>query len=72
MTWTTILLIWMLLGIVGFIWHTAETWCQHKMWESTAGEIMLFTAIDFVVGLLLGPIGIAIKIWEKWFDPSNI
>jgi len=72
MTWTTILLIWMALGIVGFIWNTVETWWQHKMWESTALHIVVTTTIEFLLALVLGPIAIGMKVWEKWFDPSNV
>jgi hypothetical protein len=72
MTWTTIGIIWLLSGIVSAVWHIVGDWSHHEIWESTKFEIAFETFIMIVICLVAGPIGIVIKIWETWFDPSNI
>ena len=71
MTWTTIGFIWLLSGFVSSVWHIVDEWWHHKVFESSKNEIIFETVIMIVICFVAGPIGIAIKIWEKWFDPSN-
>lgn len=72
MAWTTLLSIWLVFGVISSIWHIVDEWWHHKIWESTRTQIIFDTLIMVTLCLFFGPIGIVVKIWEKWFDPSNI
>lgn len=69
MTWTTI---WIISGIVSAVWHIVDEWWQHAIFESSKSSITAESIIIAIFCLIAGPIGIAIKIWEKWLDPNNI
>lgn len=72
MTWTTIALIWFASGLLSAIWHIVDEWWHHEVFESTTSDKIIESVILTVICLVAGPIGIAVKIWEKWFDPSNV
>jgi hypothetical protein len=72
MTLTTIGIIWLVSGIISAIWHIVDEWWHHKIFENNKNDIFLETVIMVIIALIAGPIGLAIKIWEKWLDPSNV
>lgn len=71
MTWMSCLGLWLITGVVSAVWHIIDEWWHHQVFEETPGQIFLTNLIGFGLCLIAGPIGVAIKVWEKWFDPSN-
>lgn len=72
MTWTTIGIIWLVCGIVSAIWHISTDRYVGKILEYTPLQNLVEDTIVVILALAAGPIGLVIKIWETWFDPSNI
>lgn len=72
MTWTTIGIIWLVCGIVSAIWHISTDRYVGKILEHTPLQNLVEDTIVVILALAAGPVGLVIKIWETWFDPSNI
>lgn len=72
MTWTTIAIVWIVSGIVSAAWHIINEWWQHDVFENSKSQIVFETVIMILICFITGPVGLVIKIWETWFDPSNI
>jgi hypothetical protein len=69
---TTIVTVWLISGVISAIWHIVDEWHQHEIFESTPADILVQTVIMTVLCLIGGPIGLVVKAWETWFDPTNI
>jgi multisubunit Na+/H+ antiporter MnhB subunit len=72
MTWTTIAIIWMLSGLCAAVYNVFDTWYDHEIFEAKPVNIFFDTVIQLLIGLVIGPIGVGIIIYEKFFDSSNI
>jgi hypothetical protein len=72
MTWTTFAIIWFACGAVSAIWQWLDNGYIYDTLEYSSKERNLEVGIVHVLALLAGPIGLVIKIWETWFDPSNV
>lgn len=72
MTWTTIFLIWGISGFLNGLYTIKKEWYHHKIFERSSGEISFHVIGMLLLCMVTGLIGVAVSIWERWFDPSNI
>lgn len=72
MAWSTFFLIWCILGFLNGLYTVKKEWSDHKLFDSTPGYIAFYTVGMLVLCTVGGLIGVAVSIWERWFDPSNI
>jgi hypothetical protein len=72
MTWTTIILLWAITGAIAGVWNIIKSWYQHAIFEASTVYIIFDTCIQMIIGVVMGPIALAVVIWETFFDPSNI
>ena len=72
MTWTTIFLIWVISGFLNGLYTIKKEWYQHKIFEHSSGEVAFHVIGMLLLCMVTGLIGVAVSIWERWFDPSNI
>jgi hypothetical protein len=72
MTWMVFLEIWLVSGVISAAWHVIDEWWHNEVFEYSLSDILMINALVVGLCLVAGPIGLAIKIWEKYFDPSNI
>lgn len=72
MTWTTFFLIWLVSGFFNGIYTVRKDWYHHNIFESTSAYKVFETLGIMALCTVAGLIGVAVSIWERWFDPSNI
>ena len=71
MTFSTFVIFWLITGLISTVWHVYDEWWHYDVFENSTSEIVLQTLIMIVLCMIFGPISLAVKIWEKWFDPTN-
>jgi hypothetical protein len=71
MSLETLMTTWIICGAISAIWHVVDEWWQHEVMEHDLKFTIPFTLFFAVFAFVLGPIGLVVKVWEKWFDPSN-
>ena len=62
---STLLTLWIICGVVSAIWHVMDELWQHKVMGHELSFTLIFNFFFAALALVLGPIGLAIKIWEK-------
>lgn len=72
MTWSLFLEIWLIAGVISAVWHVIDEWWHYQVFEASPRDILLTNSIVVGLCLIAGPIGLAIELWEKFFDPTNI
>jgi hypothetical protein len=71
MSLETLVTAWIICGAISGIWHVVDEWWQNEVMEHDLKFTVVFTFLFALFAFVLGPIGLVVKVWEKWFDPSN-
>ena len=63
---------WIVSGVISAVWNFFKDLGKNDILGIQRGLAVILGFLTFGLHLILGPISLAITLWESFFDPSNI
>lgn len=59
------LTLWIIIGLINALYNIQKEWYDHELFGTSTMEIVIDTALKLLLGVILGPIGAVISIYES-------